>query len=401
MEYEKRRKHRWLWRLGAVVLILGLGAAAFVGNFPVIQVEKTDTGFSLHFGKGAEAPKSHEAEAPMGETPAQESYLGTGQTLSVEAALPGTEYLSAQGGMSLQEIYTAVIPSVVTITTSSYNSSTMGTGIIMSADGYIITNQHVVDGSDGILVQLMDDSTYEAALVGGDVASDLAVLKIDAQNLIPADFGNSDSLRVGDLAVAIGNPIGTGLRGTMTDGIISGISRDLMVSGRKMTLLQTNAALNSGSSGGPLINCYGQVVGINTVKLTDSYRHSGVEGLGFAIPMNTAKPIVDELISHGYVSGRGAIGVTVEELPLRARIYFGLPEGAHVKAVDPTSDAHLKGLQAGDIITALEGQRVTGPSSLGSLRDSYAAGDTVTVTIFRGGSYYDLDIVLMDRVADE
>lgn len=392
----KRRNYGWLWLPAALALLLG--AAIFVIKFSGIRVEKTDTGFSVHFGK-SQTPAEPKPDEDV--IPAEETYLGTGQTVSVEASLPGAEQIPVAGGMSLQDIYTAVIPSVVTVTTQDRSVSSLGTGIIMSDDGYIITNQHVVADSSGILVQLMDDSSYEATLVGGDVASDLAVLKIDAQGLTPADFGDSDSLRVGDMAVAIGNPIGTGLRGTMTNGIISGISRDLMVSGRKMTLLQTNATLSGGSSGGPLINCYGQVVGVCTVKVSNAYRHSGASQLGFAIPMNTAKPIVDELISRGYVSGRGSIGVTVEELPLRARIYFGLPEGAHVKAVDPLSDAWVKGLQAGDIITAFEGSAVTGPGSLVSLRDGYAAGDTVTITIFRSGSYYELDIVLMDRVTDQ
>lgn len=404
MEYETRqtktrRKWGWLWFVAVLGLLLGANAVLYALNRPFVRLEKTDTGISVHFGfpeQKTSAPAESETQIPD-----RQDYLGTGQTVTVEASRPGVEQIITEGGLSLQEIYETVIPSVVTITTQSYSAASMGTGIVMSHDGYIITNRHVVDEAAGIVVQLTDDTTHDAVLVGADAASDLAVLKIEAQDLRPADFGDSDSLRVGDLAVAIGNPIGAGLRGTMTDGIISGISRDLMVSGRKMTLLQTNAALNNGSSGGPLINCYGQVVGINTVKLTDSYRHSGVEGLGFAIPMNTAKPIVDELIAHGYVSGRGAIGVTVEELPLRARIYFGLPEGAHIKDVDPTSDAYAKGLQAGDIITAFEGTPVRGPSTLGALRDGCAAGDTVTLTVFRNGNYFDLDVVLMDRVADE
>lgn len=171
----------------------------------------------------------------------------------------------------------------------------------MSEDGYLITNFHVVSSAGTVEVLLSSGETYAAATVGGDETSDLMVLKIDAEKLTPAEFGASDTMEVGDSVVAIGDPLGTELRGTMTDGIICGIQRDILVEDRTMSLLQTNAALNSGNSGGPLVNMAGQVIGINTMKLSSNY--TAVEGIGFAIPISTAKPIVDELVEQGYVSG--------------------------------------------------------------------------------------------------
>jgi len=395
--YKKpKKKRRWPWVLLAAVLAIVLGIALHLLNFPAVHVERTENGISVYMGQAAR--QKREEQADVAQLPPQAEH-GSGVTVQVQPARPGVPQIPAEGGMSLQEIYETVLPSVVTITTQTYGGTGLGTGVILSQEGYIITNQHVIEDAAAVQVQLWDDAIYPAALVGSDVPSDLAVLKIEASGLQPAAFGDSDSLRVGDSVVAIGNPLGTGLRGTMTDGIISGISRDLTVSGRKMTLLQTNAALNNGNSGGPLINCHGQVVGINAVKLQSGWSGS-VEGLGFAIPMATVKPIVDDLIGKGYVSGRPAIGITVESLPLRARIYFGLPEGAHVTEVDPRSDAAAKGLQAGDIITAFNGQPVSGPNSLSALKDACRAGDTATLTLFRGGQTFDLDIVLMDRVID-
>ena len=399
MEYENypkpKKKRRWSWILLAVALAVGLSAALHWSNFPAIHIEKTENGLSLYMGETArerEVFSDVQEPAPA----AQDSSI----SLQMEASAPGAPQKPQADGLSLQEIYDAALPSVVTVTTRTYGGAGLGTGVIMSRDGYIITNRHVIEDAEAISVQLYDGAEFPAAIVGSDAVSDLAVLKVEAQDLQPARFGDSDSLRVGDLAVAIGNPLGVGLRGTMTDGIISGISRDLTVSGRKMTLLQTNAALNSGNSGGPLLNCYGQVVGLCAAKLQGDYFTGNVEGLGFAIPMSTVKPIVDDLIHTGYVTGRGAIGIMAESLPMRARIYFGLPEGAYVTEVDPVSDAYLKGLREGDIITAFNGQPVSDPAALNAMKDLFSAGDTVTLSVFRDGNFLQLEVVLMEQVVD-
>ena len=190
--------------------------------------------------------------------------------LQIEDSALSVENIPEEGALSWQQVYEKMIHSVVSITASSPTGSTSGTGVVMSADGYIITNAHVVDGAMNISVLLTDDRVFSAKVIGADTISDLAVLAVEATDLIPAEFGDSSVLRVGDAVVAIGDPLGVELRGSMTDGIISAIERDLQVGGRTMSLLQTTAALNSGNSGGPLVNCYGQVIGINTMKIGDN-----------------------------------------------------------------------------------------------------------------------------------
>ena len=203
---------------------------------------------------------------------------------------------------------------------------------------------------------------------------------------------------MGDTVVAIGDPLGVTLRGTMTDGIISAINRDLTVNDRTMTLIQTNAALNNGNSGGPLINCYGQVIGINTMKMSNYYSSAAsVEGIGFAIPIDTAKPIIDELIEKGYVSGRPAIGIDGETLPATYRIYYRLPEGIYVTRVYASSDAAAKGISEGDIITAINDTQVSSMDQLNVVKNQFSAGDTVTLTVYRSGNYYTVEVILMDR----
>lgn len=302
----------------------------------------------------------------------------------------------ASSSMGFADIYEKCIPSVVSIIAESPTSVSMGTGIIMTGDGYIITNDHIISGGERITVTLQDNEVYIAALVGDDSISDLAVLKIEKTGLTPAEFGDSDSLRVGDIVVAIGNPTTSEqLRGTMTDGIVSAINRTIEVDGRMMTLLQTNAALNSGNSGGPLINQYGQVIGINIMKYVSET--ASIEGLGFAIPISVAKPIIDELIDKGYISGRVSIGILAYDIPAYAAEYYGLPEGIYIEEIDPRSDAYNSGLQTGDVIVAVNGEKVTNKSELLAYKNALKIGDTITLTVFRDGDYYDYDVVLVDE----
>ena len=286
-----------------------------------------------------------------------------------------------EGGLSLQEIYAACIPSVVSISTDCGS----GTGVVLSQNGYLVTNAHVVDGAKTIRVRLTDDREFTARILGVDDVSDLAVLDIDATDLTPARFGYSDSLRVGDSVVAIGDPLGSELRGTMTNGIISAINRDVAVDGRTMSLIQTNAALNSGNSGGPLIDCYGQVVGINTLKIGSFVDRAGVEGLGFAIPSATVKTIVDQLISQGYVSGRPTLGLSGETLSTFYQHYYRMPAGLLITQVDDGGPADQAGIQAGDILMTLGSTSVKDMSTLNSLLSGCQVGDTVQVTIYRSG----------------
>ena len=295
--------------------------------------------------------------------------------------------------LSWQEIYDRTIVSVVSILCD--NSS--GTGVVLTADGYIITNFHVVEHAGTIRVRLSDGEEFPALLIGSDPVSDLAVLYIECEDLTPATFGNSDSLRVGDAVVAIGDSLGVQFHGTMTDGIVSAINRNVSVSGRTMTLIQTNAALNSGNSGGPLINCYGQVIGINTMKISAFAASSGVEGLGFAIPSTTVKEISEQLINQGYVSGRPDIGLEGESVSSFYQYYYHVPAGLYITHVDTASEAYEKGIEYGDILISIDNERITDMDSLNTVLYSHNAGDTVQVVIYRSGKQYSLTLTLHEN----
>ena len=297
-------------------------------------------------------------------------------------------------GLTLQEIYVKCIPSVVSITAQGLGGASTGTGVILTEDGYIVTNHHVIENGQRLSVQLTDDRVCEASLVGADKASDLAVLKIQAENLESAEFGDSDALRVGDSVVAIGDPLGVEYRGTMTDGIVSAINRNVNVNGRPMNLIQTNAALNSGNSGGPLINSCGQVIGINTIKIAAFADSAGVEGLGFAIPSTTVKDIVEQIISQGYVSGRPWLGITGERISLFYQRYYRLPAGLYISAVASGCNAAKAGITEGDILISVDGNKIYSQSDLDTLLYHYSAGDTVTIVIYRGGYTMQADIQL-------
>ena len=300
------------------------------------------------------------------------------------------------GALSLQEIYMENIPSVVSIICNSHGSSSTGTGVILSENGYIVTNAHVVERAVSISVLLTDNRQFYATLIGSDEVSDLAVLRIEATDLIPAKFGDSGALRVGDTVAAIGDPLGVEFRGTYTNGIVSAINRDVELEGRTMTLIQTNAALNSGNSGGPLINCYGQVVGINTMKIGAFASASGVEGLGFAIPSTTVKDVVDQLVKQGYVSGRPTLGIRGEALSDFYQHFYRLPAGLYITSVEYDSDAYKVGIQEGDLLLSIGGTRITSYDGLRSAIFSYEVGDTVEVVIFRGGQQYLVELTLSE-----
>ena len=328
---------------------------------------------------------------PPETVPAQEDY-----SVSMELNPSPTEQQNTTpaAGLPLQDIYLNCIDSVVSITCQHYGSSSSGTGVVLTEDGYIVTNAHVVEGAQSISVQLTDERVLPARIVGFDEISDLAVLHVEAEDLSPAAFGESDSLRVGDLVVAIGDPLGVEFRGTLTDGIVSAINRDVTMDGRTMTLIQTNAALNSGNSGGPLINCYGQVIGINTMKISAFTDQAGVEGLGFAIPSATVKDIVEQLIRQGYVSGRPTIGLEGESLSIFYQHYYRLPEGLYITSVEPGSDAAAKGVEKGDILMRINDITITTQEELSSVLYNCQVGETVNVIIYRGGYQYELALTL-------
>ena len=392
------KKRRGLF---ALVLVAGIVLGSILTAFGGINLLRL-----AEFGAREEEPdlpaslQSGDGETTVPSVP-DETFSGPyGQaTVQLNPSPQGVENVTQEGGLSLQAIYEKCSPSTVSILCTLPRSTATGSGVVLSANGYVITNYHVVEGATAVSVLFSDGRELQARMVGGDKLSDLAVLLVDAQDLVPAEFGDSDSLRVGDTVVAIGDPLGVELRGTMTDGIVSAINRDLTTDGRTLTLIQTNAALNSGNSGGPLINCYGQVVGINTMKIGDYVNYAGVEGLGFAIPSTTVKLIVDQLISQGYVSGRPELGIQGVDVPEFYQYYHQMPAGVYVNAIAVGSDAQAKGIQVKDIILAVDGQRITSTEEIETVLYDFKPGDTVEVVIYRAGQQYRVDIILGESVS--
>lgn len=308
---------------------------------------------------------------------------------SVNISSPSAASTSANDGLSGEEIYAKVSPSVVSIQAVNLTSGEGGTGsgVIMSADGYIITNNHVVVDEntgvqqDKITVYMSDGTSFPAEVIGLDEQTDLAVLKIGpaGTTLTPAEFGDSNSLLVGEEVYAIGSPGGLDLANTITGGHISALNRDITIDDRVMSLIQTDAAINPGNSGGALINKYGQVIGITSAKLGISY----YEGLGFAIPMDTVKPIVDELIQNGYIAGRPQIGISGQNVSEQQSAAYGIPQGVRVINVDSRSNAAAAGVQANDIITGINGTEVTDMDGVNAVKDKLSAGDKITLTLYR------------------
>lgn len=299
--------------------------------------------------------------------------------------------------MTPQQIYERVTPSVVAVLgrEEAYSSMvSVGTGVIFSTDGYILTNCHIIAGCSACTVLVTDvhgvDARYDAKVVGYDEDADLAVLKVEAGDLPAAEFGVSDELQVGDPVYAIGNPLGVELRNTLTDGIVSAINRDVNVDGVTMTLLQTSAALNSGNSGGPLINQYGQVIGINTIKMMS--RYDTIEGLGFAIPSSLALRWVNELIEFGELQPQPVLGVTVNRIPQT------LPDGTvglRLEAITEGLSGDRAGLRAGDYLVGFGGQDVVSYQQLLSIRRELRVGDEVAVRVYREGEYLEMTMIMM------
>ncbi|MBQ6001158.1 MAG: trypsin-like peptidase domain-containing protein [Clostridia bacterium] len=297
-----------------------------------------------------------------------------------------------ESGLSIPMIAERVSPAVVGVVADGHSQTAYGSGILISENGYLVTNAHVIEQGEELSVILHDGSEYAAQIVGSDRQTDLAVLKIDAQELPFAVFGDSSELVVGELAVAIGNPMSMELFGSVTAGVISALDRQIVMEDRTMVLLQTDAAINPGNSGGALVNGYGQVIGINSVKvMSNSY-----EGIGFAIPSASAKPVIDALIAYGYVPGRPAIGIVGEDVSIYYSTYGNVPRGVYVHGVTEGTDAVGKGLRVGDIIIAIDGTPVSGMAELNRLKGLHSAGETVTLTLWRDGTQFDVTIRLTE-----
>lgn len=392
-ERKKRKPGKASWRIGGAILLVVLLIAAS----------------SLIFSgsnQRTEAPYISGDGMPDDWNDYLDNYYQVTESKDAEIKLPRAELapdfkvtLSNEHGkeLSLQELYDQCSKSIVAI--KGYQDGVdgyyWGSGIILSEDGLILTNTHVIENCDTASVTLFDNSSYDAALVGADSTSDIAVLRIETTGLTPASFGDSAELAIGDQVAAIGNPLGETFRMTLTDGIISAIDRGISYNGHSMTLLQTNTAINEGNSGGALFNMYGQVIGVTNMKMMSSY--SSIEGIGFAIPSSTIAAVADSLMQYGEVRGRTAIGITVGAIPENVTSHYDLPTGLYVSAVEEKSDAAAKGIQQGDIITAVNGNPASATSDILTVKNTLSVGDTIAFTIWRDGETFDVDVTLVDE----
>ena len=297
--------------------------------------------------------------------------------------------------LTAQEVYRKVNPSVVQVMVQVGSQASLGTGVIFTEDGYILTNYHVVEGGSDCYIALDTGAGYPASYVAGDPVSDLAVLKVDGRGLPAAEFGESDLLTVGDTVYAIGNPLGYELWGTMTDGIVSAVDREVLVDGRTMTLIQTNAALNSGNSGGPLINEYGQVVGLNVIKMSSSY--FSIEGLGFAIPSATMDRVVDDLLASGETQLQPVLGLSVL---LEATQLSETESGLEVVEVTEGLAADRAGVRVGDYVLAADGYPLETSKDLLWVRRQKRIGDELTMTLWRDGEILEVTLSLRESVEE-
>jgi serine protease Do len=302
------------------------------------------------------------------------------------------------------QVYAANVNSTVGITTSittnywgyQTTSAASGSGFILSDDGYILTNYHVIESSDSITVSLYDGTSYDAALIGYDESNDIAVLKVAATGLPPVILGNSDNMNVGDSVVAIGNPLGE-LTFSLTSGSISAMNRTVTMStGVTMNLIQTDCAINSGNSGGALFNLYGEVIGITNAKYSSSSGGTSIDNIGFAIPTNHIRSIVTSIIEKGYIA-KPYIGISANSVSAEAQRY-GLPQGAAVVSIDKDSPAQAAGLKVNDIITHVNGKVITGSSDLVTLVGQSQVGDVLTLTVYRQGVSSELTVTVGEQI---
>lgn len=382
------------------VLSSGLTALLLKGGNTTSQAESTTTtqDNTIVVDESKSTTEDSTQSQPANTTPPSENLqVSTATTLS-----PSITSSVIQSSMS------SVVGIYLSATTINYTGASeeedlgSGSGVIITSDGYIVTNNHVVEGGQNIRVCLQDGSEYEATLIGTDSYSDLAVIKIDATGLPAATLGTSSNMTVGDPVFAIGNPLGV-LSSSVSQGIISGLDRTINVDGHNMTLMQTDAAVNPGNSGGGLFNANGELIGIVNAK---SYGLD-VEGIGFAIPMDTAKSIIMDLIDLGYVTGRPYLGISMQDVALRfgsgysSNPFFSFGgnyvTGVQVVAVEEGSPAQNAGLQVNDVIVGLDDQEITGTSQLSALLYEYKVGDTVTISVLRGNETQQLSVTLGSR----
>ncbi len=384
---EKNKGGIWKSVICAVLALLILaGACAFTGitvnNYWEKQVEQLQVSVQTQFAQL--------------EQKIQQNNAGV--------SVSGSPTASEDGGLTPSQVYAKNVESVVLIhneITTRYNgqvstSTARGSGFVLTDDGYVVTNHHVVEGDGVLSVVTFSGDEYAAKLVGFDDTNDVALLKVEAEGLQPVTLGSSNALIVGDQVVAIGNPLGE-LTSTLTVGYISAKERDVTTDGFAINMLQTDAAINSGNSGGPLFNMRGEVIGITTAKYSGtSASGATIEGVGFAIPIDDVRGLLSDLATYGYVTG-AYLGVSVSDMDPEAASYYGMPVGAYVQTVEQGFAAQRGGIQPKDIITSIGGTRVKNVNELTRALRAYKAGDLTIVTVYRGGKELNLKITLDEK----
>ena len=398
---KKQKKNHTTLKLVALVLAVAIVAGAggsvltnVIGNLSARNAEQQEE---------AAEPAMADAEVPEGEQ-------DMGSYTLVSSPLP--EKLPSNTGdksLSRSEVYAMNVNACVGIATQittnvwgqTASASVAGSGFILTEDGYVVTNNHVVEDATSVTVKLYDGQEYEAQIIGTDAMNDVALLKIEASGLQAVTVGNSDELSVGEEVIAIGNPLGE-LTFTMTAGCISALDREINTDGTPINMMQTDAAINSGNSGGPLFDMNGNVVGITTAKYSGSTSSgASIEGIGFAIPINDVMDIIYDLQEYGYVKDRAYLGVTVRDLNDSTAQTYGLPVGPMVQSVSEGSCAEKAGVQQGDIIIGYEDKTIESYTELVAALHHSKAGDTVKLTVFRAGAQLDLTVTLDERPQDD
>lgn len=399
-ESPRKRKHTAL-KVIALALVCAIAGGAGGAGLTAMLLNRQ-----------ASVSDGEEAAPAMGETKErapQETVPGRNGEKPEKPAV--NAIVTTSGGeknMTPQEVYNQNVNAVVGINVTGTKAGTnvwgyttpfaaSGTGFIISKDGYIVTNNHVIDNADSITVSLFDGTSYEAELIGTYESNDVALLKVDGNDLPTVTIGDSSQLAVGDEVAAIGNPLGQ-LTFSLTVGYVSALDRSINTDGTPINMLQTDAAINSGNSGGPLFDMSGRVVGITTAKASSNAYSSGasVEGIGFAIPINDVVGIINDLREHGYVTGEAYLGVSLKELDADTAKYYGLPAGVFVDSVEEGSCAEKAGVQKGDIITSLSGKTVESYNDLALELRRHRAGEDIELTVYREG-----DIKTLKGVLDE
>ena len=421
-EFPKKNKHT-ARKVIAAVMAMTIVSAGSIAGYRQIEgrlTSRASASASTESTKTAEDTSDDEEEA------AEDAFEKIADKINADTVSIVKAENSKSEELTTEEAVEKVLPSVVGVeskfeVTSSNDSyyygfgfggfgnmtpqtteaTATGTGVIITDNGYIVTNAHVIYDSEyggglakDISILLSDEKSYDAEVIGYDTDCDIAVLKIDAEGLTAAEFGDSDSLKLGQSVIAIGNPLGFELTDTVTSGIVSGLNRNITINDKEMNLIQTDAAINSGNSGGPLINKYGQVIGINSSKMSSSYSETTIEGIGFAIPSNEVSAIVDDLMKYGYVTGKPQLGISCQDVTETIHDMYNIPVGVYVTAVTDKSAADKAGIESGDVIIKIDDVEVSTTEELNAEKNKHEAGEIVKLTIVRNGEEKDITVTL-------